>query len=115
MRDMRLKNRAEFGRVFKQGRTFGDRYLVLFVLPGAEPPMKMGFTAQRKAGTAVKRNRIKRRLRALAASFVDDLVPCGHIIWLGKRSVLEADWDVLLKSARRLLKKAGCLETGDRG
>jgi ribonuclease P protein component len=115
MRALRLKNRADFSRVFKQGRTFGDRYLVLFVLSGADLPPMVGFTAERKAGTAVRRNRIKRRLRALHTTLVDDLVPCGHIIWLGKRSVLAADWDVLRRSARRLLKKAGCLETGGRG
>jgi ribonuclease P protein component len=105
----RLKNRAEFGRVIKRGRTVGDRNLVLFVLFNESFEQKVGFTAQRKAGNAVKRNRIKRRLRALQQYFEKDLVPCGDIIWLGKAGVLDARWDSLISSGRRLLTKAGCL------
>lgn len=106
----RLKKRTEFGRVFKEGRTVGDRNLVLFILPGDHFETRVGFTAQRKSGSAVKRNRIKRRLRALQANFEEELVPCGHIIWLGKAPVLKADWATLVKSGRRLLTKAGCLK-----
>jgi ribonuclease P protein component len=105
----RLKNRGEFGKVIKHGRTVGDRNLVLFILSSSDSEAKVGFTAQRKAGNAVKRNRIKRRLRALHKHFEPDLIPCGHLIWLGKTGVLQADWDGLVKSGRKLLTRAGCL------
>ena len=105
----RLKHRVEFGQVIKHGRTVGDRNLVLFILSTENSENKVGFTAQRKAGSAVKRNRIKRRLRALHRHFEEQLVSCGNIIWLGKVGVLQADWDALVKSGRKLLTKAGCL------
>ena len=110
-RQLRLKRRADFGRVFKQGHTFGDRFMVLFILStGEERAARFGVAAQRTAGSAVKRNRIRRRLRALVDEFEGSIEPCGHGVLLGKSAMLVAPWDTLLKSLGRLLKKAGCLK-----
>ena len=89
--------------------------MVLFVLPVAEGEGKVGFAVQRKAGTAVKRNRIRRRLRALHKSFEDELLPGGHVVWLGKGGVLTAEWESLRKSGRRLLLRANCLRVRNQG
>ena len=114
MKYLRLKKRAEFGQVFIRGRTFGDRYLVLFVLsPSRGPESRVGFATQRLVGNAVKRNRVRRRLRALYSLYADDVSPSGDLILLGKKSVLDARWDELVKSMRRVLRQAGCL--GDKG
>ncbi len=83
--------------------------MVLFILSSGDFEPMVGFTAQRKAGSAVKRNRIKRRLRSVHRYFEEELDPCGHMIWLGKAGVLDADWQSLIKSGRKLLTKAGCL------
>ncbi len=109
MKYLRLKKRAEFGQVFKRGRTYGDRFLVLFVLSrrGHEP--RVGFATQRTVGNAVKRNRVRRRLRALYQPYADMVEPCGDLIFLGKKSVLDARWKDLEKSMGRVLRQAGCL------
>ncbi|MHB1611792.1 MAG: ribonuclease P protein component [Sulfobacillus sp.] len=108
-RHLRLKKRAEFGRVFKEGHTFGDRYMVLFVLSMRDEQTRLGFAAQRSAGSAVKRNRIRRRLKALVQGFEGSITPCGHVVILGKTAVLTAPWGTLVLSMRRLMIKAGCL------
>lgn len=111
MKYVRLKKRAEFGQVFKRGRTYGDRYLVLFVLHvDRAPGSRVGFTTQRSVGTAVKRNRVRRRLRALYSSYADSVTMCGDLIFLGKKSMLDAPWDQLQLSMKRVLRQAGCLK-----
>lgn len=112
MKYVRLKKRGEFGKVFTRGRTFGDRYLVLFVLrlDHNHHVGRVGFATQRNVGSAVKRNRIRRRLRALCSAFADDIITCGDLIILGKTPVLNASWNELLQSMKRVLRKAGCLE-----
>ncbi|NMP20918.1 ribonuclease P protein component [Sulfobacillus harzensis] len=110
MQYQRLKKRAEFGQVFKRGRTYGDRYVVLFVLyPGRGPRPRVGFATQRTVGNAVRRNRVRRRLRALYSQYADDVKPCGDLIFLGKKSVLDARWTDLEQSMQRVLRQAGCL------
>ena len=64
----RLSRSAEFDRVYRQGRSFGNRWLVLHAFPredaGAlsdEP--RLGLSVSRKVGGAVERNLVKRLLR----------------------------------------------------
>lgn len=70
----RLKRRSEFLRAAKRGRKWATPGLVLQAYTreeadtdGAEASApRVGFTASRKVGNAVRRNRARRRLRAVA-------------------------------------------------
>ena len=63
----RLSRSADFERVYRQGRSVGNRYLVLYAFPrgasvAAEGP-RLGLSVSRKVGGAVDRARVKRCLR----------------------------------------------------
>src|SRR5689334_16447283 len=63
----RLKKRAQFLRVAAKGRKAAMPGLVLQALArGDDAPARLGFTATRKLGGAVARNRARRRLREAA-------------------------------------------------
>lgn len=64
----RLSRSADFERVYRQGRSYANRYFVLHAFPradadelGAEP--RLGLSVSRKVGGAVERNRVKRLVR----------------------------------------------------
>ena len=65
----RLSRSAEFERVYRQGRSKGNRYLVLYAFPRAEEDAeredgpRLGVSVSRRVGGAVERNRVKRVLR----------------------------------------------------
>jgi len=71
----RLKKRADFVRA-RRGRRAVTAGLVLQCHPSGEsgPPgaARVGYTATKKLGGAVVRNRVKRRLRAAAARVMAD-------------------------------------------
>ena len=50
---------------------------------------KIGFTATKKVGNAVKRNRAKRRLRALFCEYSNNLKD-GIYIFVAKQSLIES-------------------------
>jgi ribonuclease P protein component len=62
----RLSRSAEFERVYRQGRSKGNRYLVLYAFPReeeAEDGPRLGLSVGRRVGGAVDRSRVKRVLR----------------------------------------------------
>jgi ribonuclease P protein component len=65
-RRRRLSRSAEFERVYRQGRSKGNRFLVLYAFPreesDAEGP-RLGLSVSRRVGGAVERSRVKRVLR----------------------------------------------------
>jgi ribonuclease P protein component len=65
----RLSRSAEFERVYRQGRSKANRFLVLYVFPRVddgptddEGP-RLGLSVSRRVGGAVERTRVKRVLR----------------------------------------------------
>ena len=61
----RLRTAADFNRVAGSGRRTRRNGLVVFAAPA--PTARVGFAIPRSAGSAVERNRARRRLRAIAA------------------------------------------------
>jgi ribonuclease P protein component len=61
----RLSRSAEFERVYRQGRSKGNRYLVLYAFPREEDQdgPRLGLSVGRRVGGAVDRSRVKRVLR----------------------------------------------------
>ena len=65
-RKYRLSRSRDFDAVYRQGRSVSTRFLVLYWFPRDDDgDPRLGLAVPKGVGTAVVRNRIKRRLREL--------------------------------------------------
>ena len=74
MQYVRLKKNADFQRLFKKGKKAYSKYLTVIFTPARDKTV-MGIALSKKHGKAVKRNRIKRLIRAAFSNNFDKL--CG--------------------------------------
>jgi ribonuclease P protein component len=78
----RLSRSGDFDRVYREGRSHANRFLVLYAFPrgdreAAEEDTRLGISVSRKVGGAVERNAVKRALREAFWS-LDPAVPGRH-------------------------------------
>ena len=59
----RILRRDEFRRAYDNGQKMQARYFTAFVLPNSGEQPRLGITATRKVGKAVRRNRARRLVR----------------------------------------------------
>jgi ribonuclease P protein component len=108
----RLSRSAEFERVYRQGRSTGNRHLVLYAFPNAacERP-RLGLSVSRKVGGAVVRNKVKRTLRTAFADVEPSLRGGQDIVLVARPSAAElVERDGLSgvdTALRELIAKAG--------
>src|SRR5438128_413229 len=74
----RLTRSRDFEAVYRHGRSTSTRFLVLYWFPrDEEGESRLGLAVPRGVGTAVVRNRVKRRLRELWRERLERL-PAGQ-------------------------------------
>ncbi len=116
----RLRRRSDFLRLAAGRRKAVTSGLVLQAAPGkleaattssaAARPIAVGFTVSRKVGNAVTRNRVRRRLRALADEVLPEHAEPGHdYVLIGRRSTVTRSYDALRQDLLHALRRLDLL------
>ncbi|TAM84816.1 MAG: ribonuclease P protein component [Acidobacteria bacterium] len=102
----RLLRRLEFQRVYEQGRRRSASLCTIFYRPNGLAQTRLGITVPRRLGTAVLRNRIKRRVREIFRLHRQEL-PAGWDIVLNPRpAAARVAYPVLERELLRLFPSA---------
>lgn len=104
-----LKRNKEFRRTFRQGKSAGSRLLVLIHSSSRQPGIRIGFAVSKKIGSAVVRNRVKRRLREAVTPLLPEIHPGCRLIFIARSPITDAGFKEIESTVRRLLVKAGLL------
>ena len=105
-----LKRRNDFQRVYRKGRSWANRYFVLYVFESDELAGRVGFAAGKKLGCAVKRNRVKRLLRESYRLHQQELRSGIALLLVGRQAMLDVKCPVVEKAFISLGKKAGIFQ-----
>ncbi len=116
-RPHRLTSSREFGDAVRKGRRAGTSTLVVHLLvpggpddstdrsPAALPP-RVGFVVSKRVGSAVTRNLVKRRLRALARQRVASLPGSSTLVVRALPSAAHASYAALGADLDRALSRS---------
>jgi len=107
----RLKRRPEFLRVAATGRKWVTPGLIVQVRKRSireadTHNARVGFTVSRKVGNSVKRNRVRRRLKAAAANMMTEHAQLGmDFVIIGRKNTLKRPFSGLMADIKIALKK----------
>ena len=106
----RIPSRAGFLRARNYGLKAVSRGLVMQAAPDQLAEWRVGFTASRKIGNAVIRNRARRRLRAAMRESLQPLARYGlDYVMIARHGTVDRSWDDLVAD---LHKSLGYLHRG---
>lgn len=106
----RLTRRAEFLRAAGKGRKVGRPGVLLQALPETGGPLRLGFTATKRLGGAVVRNRAKRRLREAARLLLAEAPPPGwDLVLIAREATPTRRFATLMGDLRGALRQAGVI------
>ena len=106
-KEARLLKRADFLRVYEQGKRIEGRFMTVFILPAKLDRHRVGITATKKAiGKAHDRNRAKRLLREsfrLSRAELDAITQKYDWVLNARRSILKVKLEKPLAEFRAIV------------
>ena len=99
-----LRSRQDLARVEANGRTRADRLIVVRFVPNALDHDRFGIATGRHLGGAVKRNRVRRRIREILRQRAPDGGPGRDILIVARSASVGATFNELKEALEGLLR-----------
>ncbi len=107
-----LRNQRMFQEVYLHGRSWANRYLVLYVFPVIGPERKAGFAAGKRLGNAVTRNRLKRLMRESYRKHQSQLAGGFYFLLVARKPAVGVKEPQMERAFLELAGRASVLQKG---
>lgn len=106
---LKLKKNYEFRSTIKRGNYYSSEFIECFYLKNKKNYNSIGIAIKTKLCKAVKRNRIKRIIRAVYTELEDDINSGNVFVFLWKKNVNieECTYNNVLQDMKKIFKKIG--------
>lgn len=104
-----LRNKKDFTRLYKKGRSQGSRYVVMFFIKNDLPYRRRAFLASKKVGNSVRRNRARRLMKESYRKIGENIKDGYDVLFIARNNINGAKCQDVLKSMNQVLKRAGLI------
>ena len=104
-----LSRPQDFAALQERGTIRSHPLLAARVLRTELETTRFGLATGRKLGSAVVRNRVRRRLREAIRAMAPSFQPGWDVLVIARPAIVEADHATLVEALRRLLARGGVL------
>ncbi|MDO5301408.1 MAG: ribonuclease P protein component [Tissierellia bacterium] len=108
-----LKKDADFKRVYRKRKTFGNRNFTLYVRRNGMDHSRLGFSISKKVGHAVIRNLIKRRLKALTHEAQSKFLPGYDYVLVVKNNVGDLSFQKTKSAYHHIFRQAKAFKVAE--
>lgn len=105
----RLCQNNSFQAVYRSGKSYANKYLVLYVLPNRSVTRRVGFAAGKRLGPAVVRNRLKRLMRETYRHNQEKIITNIDLVLVARQPLMQANIEQITKAFMELCSKAKVL------
>lgn len=99
-----IKKRKYFLRAAKNPAVFRSKSLVVQACVNEFNVTRVGFTATKKIGCAVKRNRAKRRMREASRQFLGLALANVDYIFIARKGIIDCPWPIVMDSVKSAIR-----------
>lgn len=112
-RQFRLTRSEEFERVRRSGKSYVHPLVVLVVHPNEDARVRVGVAAGRAVGSAVKRNRAKRLMRAAMWPLLPSLASGWDLILIARPALASSSLVETRQAVWTVLRRAELIPFSD--
>lgn len=105
-RACRLVHRKDYDAVYREGRRRSSREFTVFVRPNGQQVSRFGWSIKKALGTAVRRNRIRRRIREIVRLHRQEIPPGWDIVIHPRSSAATANFSAISRELLGLIPRA---------
>jgi len=103
-KEEKIRRNAEFSEIIQTGRKISGQWMTCFYRPAEK--RQIGFASPKRLGSAVDRNRARRRMRE-AYRLNKDKLGSVRIILMAKSAIQQASWGEIEREFLQLARQMG--------
>lgn len=105
-RQFRIRTGRQYNNIYKYGNKIGGRYLLVYIMKKETGGNRFGVVTSKKVGKAVKRNRVKRQIRAIIEQRKNEVPGNNDFIVIARHHIYGVSSQELEKDFLKIMKKA---------
>ena len=99
-----IKKTREYQKIYKRGKSFANKYLVMYILTNERTENRLGISVSKKVGNSVVRHRLTRLIRECFRLNKDRFINGIDIVIIARTGAKDIDYNKLEQAFFHLLK-----------